>query len=126
MIVRVERIELIGAGRTVRLVPGLNIVTGPIATGKTTFVRLVRFLLGSSLGRLPPEANRVVSAVSGSVVLRDSRYSIVRPAVTTRTARVDIAGDDEALRLEAMSSQTGDSYIQWLLDRLNLPRLAGC
>jgi hypothetical protein len=119
---RIERVELAGADRAVEFSEGLNIITGPIATGKTTLVRLLRFLIGASLGNLPPEAKQTVSTVSGRIVLGDQSYSVVRPAVSTNTARVEIAGDTDSLRLPAASAD-GLTYTEWLLEKLDLPRL---
>ena len=120
---QVQAISLDGGGRTVHLVPGLNIVTGPIASGKTTLVRYIRFLLGGSMGRLPKEARSNVTAVSGSVDLNGTSFSIVRPAVSTATARVEIASEDRTWRLPAVSSPDGDTYTTWLLEQLDLPRI---
>lgn len=119
----VERIDLVGTSRCVTFRPGLNIVTGPIASGKTTLVNLVRFLLGGKLGSLPPEARQAVTAVSGSLALGKTTYSVVRPAVTTSSARVDLASDDAAWRLPASGRREGETYASWLLERLSLPRL---
>jgi hypothetical protein len=119
---RIERVELLGADRSVEFSKGLNIITGPIATGKTTLVRLLRFLIGASLGNLPPEAKQTVSSVTGRIVLGDQAYSIVRPAVSTTTARVEIAGDTDLLRLAAGSGEEL-TYTEWLLEKLDLPRL---
>ena len=123
MKIQVQEISLDGAGRRIILMPGLNIITGPIASGKTTLVRYLRFLLGSSLGQLPKEARSSVTAVSGSVDLNGKPYSIVRPAVTTSSARVDIAGPDQTWRLPASASPDGDTYTNWLLEQLDLPRI---
>ena len=46
MMTQISEIVLEGAGRALSLKPGLNIVTGPIASGKTTLIRYFRFLLG--------------------------------------------------------------------------------
>ena len=120
---QVTEITLEGADRTVALTPGLNIITGPIASGKTTLVRYLRFLLGASLGQLPIEARTNVSSVSGSVDLAEKSFSIVRPAVTTVNARVEIAGHDQTWRLPASSSPDGNTYVNWLLAQLDLPRI---
>ena len=122
MRVSIGQVHLLGADRTVEFRGGLNIIIGPIATGKSTLVTLLRFLLGGKLGSLPPEAKATVNAVSGHVLLPDGSYSIVRPVVTTATAKVDIASDGGAWRLPASGVQ-GDTYLSWLLDRLSLPRL---
>ena len=120
---QVHEISLDGGGRTVHLLPGLNIVTGPIASGKTTLVKYIRFLLGGSMGRLPKEARSNVTAVAGSVDLNGTSFSIVRPAVTTATAGVEIASEDRTWRLPAVSSPDGETYATWLLEQLDLPRI---
>ena len=120
---QLQEVTLEGAGRRIVFRPGLNIITGPIASGKTTLVRYLRFLLGSSLGQLPREARSSVAAVSGSVDLNGKPYSIVRPAVSTPSARVDIAGADQTWRLPARVSPDGDTYANWLLEQLDLPRI---
>ena len=120
---QVQAIGLDGGGRVVNFGPGLNIVTGPIASGKTTLVKYIRFLLGGSLGQLPKEARASVTTVSGSVDLHGASFSVVRPAVTTASARVEIAGEERTWRLPASSSPDGDTYVNWLLEQLGLPRL---
>ena len=123
MRMQVNEITLEGGDRAVSLTPGVNIITGPIASGKTTFVRYLRFLLGSSLGQLPREARANITAVSGSVDLADKSFSITRPTVTTANARVEIAGQDQTWRLPASSSSDGNTYLNWLLEQLDLPRI---
>ena len=123
MRMQVNEITLEGAGRTVSFAPGLNIVTGPIASGKTTLVRYLRFLLGGSLGQPPREARAKVIAVSGSVELAAESFSIMRPAVTTANARVEIAGQEQTWRLPATSAPDGNTYVNWLLEQLDLPRI---
>jgi hypothetical protein len=105
--------------------PGLNVITGPIATGKTTLLRFCRSLLGGSLDNLPPEARRGVRAVSGELLIGDEAYFLVRPVTTTRTARVDVASSKEAYRLPIYQpdSSAPITFIRWLMDRLDLPRL---
>ena len=123
MRLQVNEIRLEGADRSVSFSPGLNIITGPIASGKTTLVRYLRFLLGGSLGQPPIEARTNVVAVSGSVDLADRTFLIMRPAVTTATALVDIASGDETWRLPASSSPDRETYVNWLLGQLGLPRV---
>ena len=120
---QVNEIRLHGANRCIDLSPGLNIITGPIASGKTTLIRYIRFLLGGSLGSLPREAKANVSAVSGSIDLNNTTYSIVRRAVTTTTARVEVASANRTWRLPAHSAPDGDTYVNWMLRTLDLPRL---
>ena len=123
MISQVSEIVLEGADRELALNPGLNIVAGPIASGKTTFVRYLRFLLGGSLGQPPKEARTSVTAVSGTVNLNGKSFLIARPAVSTPNARVEIAGDDRTWRLPAYSSLDGNTYVNWLLQQMELPRI---
>ena len=123
MKLQVNEIRLEGADRSISFSPGLNIITGPIASGKTTLVRYLRFLLGSSLGQPPIEARTNVVAVSGSVDLADRSFLIMRPAVTTTTARVEIASGDETWRLPAAAAPDGETYVNWLLAHLDLPRI---
>ena len=123
MKVQVNEITLEGADRSVSFGPGLNIITGPIASGKTTLVRYLRFLLGGSLGQAPMEARANVTAVSGMVILGDTSFSIMRPAVTTVSARVEIASREQTWRLPAKSAPDGHTYVNWLLEQLDLPRI---
>ena len=123
MRVQVKEITLQGADRRVSFSPGLNIITGPIASGKTTLVRYLRFLLGGSFGQPPIEARANVTAVWGSVEFADKSFSIMRPAVSTVNARVEIASSDQTWRLPATSAPDGGTYVNWLLKQLNLPRI---
>lgn len=125
MRVRINSISLVGTTRRVAFEPGLNVITGPIASGKTTLLRFARSVLGSSLDNIPAEARREVTAVAADVTLDQKQYSIVRPTVTTRNARIDIAGDGEALRLPftQLEPSIERTYVRWLLERLDLPRL---
>jgi hypothetical protein len=122
---RIRSVALFGTRRRVAFAPGLNIISGPIASGKTTLLRLAQSLLGTSLSALPPEVKSAVQAVSGEIMLQEQSYSIFRPLVTTATAPVDVAGSDQALRLpESQPNRTGElTYGRWLLDQLELPRL---
>ena len=121
MKLQINEITLDGADRSVSFSPGLNIITGPIASGKTTLVRYLRFLVGGSLGQPPIEARTNVVAVSGSVDLAEKTFSIMRPAVTTATAPVEIASGDDTWRLPASSSPDRETYVNWLLAQLGLP-----
>lgn len=124
---RIDSITLVGGGRRVDFAPGLNIVTGPITTGKTTLLRLCRLLLSSGLdiGSFPREARDHIQSVAGQVTVGDSQYSIMRPFVGTTTAKVDIATIDASWRLPAvqLDSTASMTYGQWLLRTLGLPEL---
>lgn len=125
MRLRVNTIALIGAERRFSPKPGLNIITGPIATGKTTLIRCVRVLLGDRPDNFPRKTREVVTNLGGEVVIGQERYDIVRPFVSTATAKVDIAGRSEAQRLPAYRESEGGqaTYSNWLLEKLNLPRI---
>jgi hypothetical protein len=123
--VQINYLELVGTSRKVELRPGLNIITGPITTGKTSLLRLIRGLLGSALSNFPIEVRHHVSALSGEVLLRDSEYAVVRQFSSTTTAKVDVAGPNGAWRLPALQRDetSSVSYGHWLLQTLGLPRL---
>lgn len=125
MRLRIDQIDLIGAERRVEFQPGLNIIKGPITSGKTTLLRLCRGLLGSGLGGFPVEVRQNVSSIAGKVTLGEQAFSIIRPFVTTPTAKVDIASVDQSLRLPATRQDASApfTYTQWLLAELGLPRL---
>jgi tetratricopeptide (TPR) repeat protein len=103
--------------------PGLNIITGPISSGKTTLLRLCQGMFGSSLNNFPPEARAHINALAAQILLGESRFSIVRPFTSTATAKVDIAGDNLTIRLPALQLDASASltYGQWLLRTLKLP-----
>jgi predicted ATPase len=52
---RVGRVALVGTSRAVTLESGLNVVLGDFTTGKTSFMRLLRVLLGSDYDGIIPE-----------------------------------------------------------------------
>lgn len=60
------KVDLVGGGREVAFKVGLNLIIGDITTGKTTFVRLIRAMLGTMPHGLPPEVN-YVQAIRGHV-----------------------------------------------------------
>ncbi len=127
MRVRLTQLEIAGADRRVDFTPGLNIITGPLTTGKTTLLRLCRVLLGTGIepGTYPREVRDTVRAISGRLLLGDKTFGIVRPFVSTTTAKVDIAWEGGALRLPALQpDETADTtFARWLLTELGLPEL---
>ncbi len=126
MRLRLDHIVLVGTTRRVEFTPGLNLVAGPITTGKTSLLRLCRAMVGGSVEQLPPEIRHHVSAVSGRLVLRDTAYAVSRRLVTTQDAPVDIAGEGSSLRVPLQRARTGDglTYGRWLLEKLALPQLS--
>ncbi len=124
MRVRIESLRLIGTARDIEFRPGLNVIIGPIASGKTTVLRLCRFLLGSTTFDFIREVKEKTSGVAGTVTLGEDQYSIVRALVSTADASVEIAGPNTSLRLPAYRATDGSpTYGDWLLDKLDLPRL---
>lgn len=122
MRVRVNSLRLVGADRHVEFGPGVNIIYGPVATGKTTLIRCIRGLLGSGLNDFPQEVRRNVTELAGDLLLGNEEFGVVRPFVTTRNAPVEIAGDQGAWRLPAIRGEDAEqSYREWLLERLDLP-----
>jgi len=123
---RIEQLALVGTSREVKLEPGLNVILGPISTGKTSLMGLMRvFLGGSYTPKKMPEVKATVSDLAGRLILGDQEFSIRRPLVTTPTASVEIAGgDDEVLSLPAMAGGSEQmSYGDWLINKLTLPVL---
>lgn len=125
MRVRIANLALQGTDRSVNLGSGLNIVSGPITTGKTTTLRLIRMLLGSSVSALPAEIREHVPGIRGSLQLGDDRFQVYRPLVGTATARVEVAGEQSTWRLPASAPDHGapETYADWLLSHLGLPRI---
>ncbi|MCS3632445.1 putative nucleic acid-binding Zn-ribbon protein [Salinibacter ruber] len=125
MKVKVEAIELSGTDRRYEFSSGVNIIKGPISSGKTTLIDSLRGVLGGSLKGMPPEARENVTDLVSDVVLGEEVFHVIRPFTSTRTATVTVAGEDEALRVPAIQRDaTSDTtYGRWLMDKLGLPRL---
>ncbi len=125
MRLQIKKISLTGTTREVEFRPGLNIITGPIASGKTTLIRMCHGLFGSSLENYPPEARDNVVALGGQILIGNSDFLVVRPFTSTRTAKVDISGLKDNLRLPALQLDATASYTygQWLLRILGLPEI---
>ena len=126
MRVRIESLSLNGTTRQVEFRPGLNVITGSITTGKTTLMRLARGLLGADWAGLAPEVGARSPAVTGTVLIGDDRFLVIRPVNSSQTAVVEIAGDGIALRLPLARPTVAQelTYGQWLLDKLDLPRIS--
>ena len=120
---QIDRLELEGGGRVIEFGSGLNVVYGPIATGKSTVVKLVRALFGTIPDDLPPEITDNVSALRASVGLDGSQWKILRRLVTTDTALVEVVGDSESLLLPASKTTRSHpmTYSDWLLNTLDMP-----
>jgi hypothetical protein len=122
------QIDLVGGNRDVRFRAGLNIIQGNITTGKTTFVRLIRAMLGTMPDDLPPEVERL-SAIRGRVELGNSAWLISRPRTTTARALVSVVDDaferlNDRVALELPVSGPGANYSTFLLEQLKLPAVS--
>lgn len=125
-VLRVNRVELVGGFRNVDLHPGLNIVRGDITTGKTTFIKLLRALLGSIPKHLVPETTSI-RAITADLRLGAKEWQVFRPMITTKDAPVEVAertqededpSQDIAFRLPASGS---GGYGEFLLAQLGVP-----
>ncbi|WP_329057992.1 hypothetical protein OG511_25590 [Streptomyces sp. NBC_01453] len=121
----IRRVELIGGDRVVEMHPGLNIVLGDITTGKTTFVRLLRALLGTVPSALPEETE-YIDALRAVVDIGSREWVINRPLTTTRSAPVDLSEltDEpgyEPLFFRLPASGTQASYGNFLLRESGIP-----
>jgi hypothetical protein len=124
MRLRINKINLVGTSREFLPDSGLNIITGSMFTGKTTLMKCLRGLLGSSLSKFSREARENITNLSGAILIGSSIFEIIRPFVTTSDAVVSIAGENEADRLPALRGRPDEkTYRSWLLEKLNLPNL---
>ncbi len=126
MITRLNSVDLVGTTRRLSFEPGLNIITGPISSGKSTLVRLCRSLFGAHLENLPPEVRANVYAIGGSITLRQAEWTELRPLTTTRNAKIELAGGHGSVRLPYLErDRPGDrNFSDWLLENLGLPHLS--
>jgi len=120
-----RQVVLVEAGRDVPFHPGLNIIQGDITTGKTTFVRLLRALLGTMPDNLAPEVE-YVSAIKGRVFLGDVLWSLYRPRTSTSNAIVEAVEDayadgNEPAVLHLPMTGRGETYSTFLLKSLSMP-----
>lgn len=123
MKVEVHKLGLADTSRTIEFRDGLNIVYGPISTGKTSVLRLCRMILGAAVPSLPPEV-QALAGTTAEVTLNSERYQIFRSMSRADTAIVEVAGAEVTERLPALKSDgTNPTYGQWLLRVLGLPRL---
>lgn len=123
MRLRIEELTLVGTSRTVRFEPGMNAIVGSMSGGKTATVSCLRALLGADVRVVPELRGRYIS---GTVLVGERRFRIVRQLVTTSTAKVEIAeigGMQEVWRLPASELQAGydQTFRNWWLEILDLP-----
>lgn len=120
-----ESLTLDGTSRTIGFTAGLNIILGPISTGKTSVLRLCRILLGSSIPDLPPEV-LLVPGILGHQIVGRSSVSVYRTLSKSPTAPVDVSTPEAILRLPVTYGNhygQAQTYGRWLLGNLGLPAL---
>lgn len=141
---RLHSLHLVGGNREIRFNSGFSVVTGTIASGKTTLVKLIKAMLGRVPKGLPPET-RAIHSVQGRVQLGSQEWVIERPLVTTDTRIVSISqreasgcGDEngsdghlsdvilDTLRLPALvpTKQEPQTYQSWILNKLGIPEVS--
>ena len=84
----------------------------------------MRFLVGPAKpDDLPPEVELFVHAVGGAITVEGGTAHVLRPLVSTETAKVDVLTDSEALLLPARRAQDeGElTYAAWVMQNLGLP-----
>ena len=120
---QVDSIDLVGGDRQVELLPGLNVVLGPIATGKSTFVKLLRALFTSIPDDLAPEVTANVTALRAACTISSHRWNILRRLVSTDTSLVEIVSEDETVLAPARKPTPShpSTYSDWLMQTLDLP-----
>ncbi|MFE2472647.1 hypothetical protein [Streptomyces mirabilis] len=125
MRLRIEELTLVNTSRTVRFKPGMNAIVGSMSGGKTATISCLRALLGAEVNVVPELRGR---SISGTVLIGERRFRIIRQLVSTSTAKVDIAeigGEQEVWRLPASQLQAGydQTFRDWWLSMLGLPRV---
>jgi hypothetical protein len=130
---RVNRIELFGTTRRVTFGPGLNIVVGPISTGKTSLLELCRIAFGASVHDLPPEI-AAISAIHADLTVGEIQFDVLRPLTDTRKefVTVRLGGNTLSLTNDASSfrpeisraSSRKERYSEWLLSMFGLPKIS--
>lgn len=122
-------VDLIGGGRRINFLTGLNIITGDITTGKTTLVRLIRAMLGTMPKNLAPEVG-YIQAIRGRVLLGEQAWQVYRPRTTTADALVEVSEEHPGANREPLSlrlpvaSSSERSYSLFLLSRLSIPTVS--
>lgn len=125
MQLKFEQLGLVGATELqFGFTSGMNVISGPIGSGKTSLWRLMRFALGTRRPSVvPPEVASFVKSVSGQIELDAGRAHILRPFVTTDTAlvNVDLDGRSDVLPARESTSLSDETFDGWMLKQLGLP-----
>lgn len=124
-LLQIDSLELVGGGRRLDFDPGLSVVYGPIATGKTTVVKLLRALLTSVPDDLPEEVRDHVTSLRSTAQIAGRQWNILRRLVTTDTLLVElVSGDDTALVPARKPTEVHPTTLSdWLLGELDIPNI---
>lgn len=81
MRIRINKLSLVGSERSydVHFKDGLNVITGPISTGKSTILEMINYCLGKSKHKQYQEVRKACDSVQLDVYLNDNRILIERP-----------------------------------------------
>lgn len=122
---QVDSIELVGGDRRIEFQPGVNVVLGPISSGKSTLVKLMRALFASVPSDLAPEAQQLPS-LRATCHIAGASWNILRRLTTTDTSLVEIVGPNETILAPARRATTAhpDTFSDWLLTTLDLPKIS--
>jgi hypothetical protein len=125
-LLEVDSLELIGGDREIAFQAGLNVVLGPIATGKSTIVKLLRALFTSIPDDLAPEVQERVTSLRSTCRIGEAQWHILRRLVATDTAIVEIVGDEETALVTARRPTPAhpETLSDWLLQQLEMPRIS--
>ena len=141
---QLDSLHLVGGNREVNFHSGFSVVTGSIASGKTTLVKLIKAMLGRVPKSLPPETHAIRS-VQGRVRFASQEWVIDRPLVVTKNSIVSLSRREgssldhkvgmprafadtilDTLRLPAIVSTKNESltYQSWILDKVGIPEVS--
>lgn len=124
MRLQVRSLTLRGTSRDVLFPFGMSALSGGMSGGKSAAVSAIRYLLGANPTVVPELEGHTVT---GQLWFGDDGFAVSRRLVTTRNAIVDVAALDGsgAWRMPAVDEVPGydDTYRNWLLERLHLPRV---
>lgn len=140
---QIDTLHLVGGNREIRFNSGFSVVTGTIASGKTTLVKLIQATLGRVPKGLPPET-RSIKSLQGRFRFASQEWAIDRPLITTKTGIVSLSRREwspsnvlgssgtlaeailDTLRLPALTPTRTEpqTYQNWILQRLGIPQVS--
>ena len=83
MRLRLNTVALGGTSRNVDFTPGLNVIEGPISTGKTSLMRLLAVVLGAAYDGITPEVDQAVNDLAADLLIGSNHFAVVRRLVKT-------------------------------------------